>query len=110
MPSQPHGRVLVNRVLTGRARAEMGRAAAGFPTLALSEQQIREVENLATGVFSPLEGFMGECEARDVLLRRAIVEVEDVEAFIQPEVAQDPEIGESLCGLRSHSAGASRLA
>ena len=72
MPSQPHGGVLVNRVLTGRARAEMEHAAAGFSTLALSEQQIREVENLATGVFSPLEGFMGEREVREVLLNRRL--------------------------------------
>ncbi len=67
MPSQPHGGVLVNRVLAGPERAELERHLDGFPTLPLSEQQMREVENLAIGAFSPLEGFMARGDLEAVL-------------------------------------------
>ncbi len=72
MPSQPHGGVLVHRILQGDQREEVERLLPQFPTLALSEAQVREVENLATGVYSPLHGFLGQRDLFEVLHRKRL--------------------------------------
>jgi len=67
MTSQPHGGVLVERILKGEEReAAIGRAAS-LPVLELTDRQAREVENLAMGVYSPLTGFMKKADFESVL-------------------------------------------
>lgn len=63
----PHGGRLVNRVLTGEARAEAVAWAGKLPKIVLNARAMSDLELLAVGAFSPLEGFMGRADYRRVL-------------------------------------------
>lgn len=63
----PHGGRLANRVLSGQARAEARNRAGTLYRLDIDGERAQEVENIATGVLSPLEGFMG-AEAYEAVL------------------------------------------
>ncbi len=64
---QPHGGRLIERVLSGPAREAALERAKSMPRLKLDAESVSDVENLATGVYSPLEGFLGEKDFRNVL-------------------------------------------
>ncbi len=64
---QPHGGKLVKRVLEGEEREKALEKAKSLPSLRLNFELVSDVENIATGVYSPLEGFMGQKECRSVL-------------------------------------------
>ena len=64
---QPHGGVLVNREVKGRERDQLMRTVPGLPRLQLNARQISELLLIATGAYSPLEGFMGEADYREVV-------------------------------------------
>ncbi len=66
-PIPPHGGRLVNRVLTGEARSEALGRAVELPRIALNARAMSDLELLAVGAFSPLEGFMGLAHYRRVL-------------------------------------------
>src|SRR5512143_1272638 len=64
---KPHGGKLVDRVLQG-PRKEAAFAGAGrLARLTIDAELVSDVENIATGVYSPLEGFLGEADFRAVL-------------------------------------------
>jgi sulfate adenylyltransferase len=63
----PHGGKLVERVLQGTRKEESFEKMKCLPALKIGEELISDVENIATGVFSPLEGFMGKADYRNVL-------------------------------------------
>jgi len=65
---QPHGGVLVNCEVKGRERDQLMRAMSGLPRLQLNARQISELLLIATGAYSPLDGFMGEADYREVVL------------------------------------------
>ncbi len=54
----PHGGELVNRVLEGEERDAAEEQATDLPQVALNARAISDLELIATGAFSPLEGFM----------------------------------------------------
>lgn len=58
MTTPPHGGVLVDRTMKREARAEALLRSERLPSLELGERQAREVENIALGVYSPLDGFL----------------------------------------------------
>jgi sulfate adenylyltransferase len=64
---QPHGGKLVERVLRGRDKDEALARAGTLPSLTINAELVSDVENIATGVYSPLEGFMGSADFRSVL-------------------------------------------
>jgi sulfate adenylyltransferase len=64
---QPHGGKLVDRVLSGKKREEALARAASLPRLVIDSELVSDVENIATGVYSPLEGFLGSEDYRSVL-------------------------------------------
>ncbi len=63
----PHGGRLVERVLKGAQREDTLERAKALHGLKLSDDAVSDVENLGTGVFSPLQGFMGKADFRNVL-------------------------------------------
>ena len=54
----PHGGTLVNRLASADARAELSGRLAGAPRIALTARQVNDLELIAIGAVSPLEGFM----------------------------------------------------
>ncbi len=64
---QPHGGRLVERILNQKERERALEKFGILPSLKLNFELVSDVENIATGVYSPLEGFMGEKEYRNVL-------------------------------------------
>jgi len=65
----PHGGKLVNRLAAEPARSKLVTEAEGLPKVALDVQQQCDVEMIAIGAFSPLEGFMGAKDYRSVCER-----------------------------------------
>ena len=59
----PHGGRLVERVLTEYDR----KALQGLPRLDINQYEMMDVKQIATGTFSPLEGFMGSEVLESVL-------------------------------------------
>ncbi len=55
----PHGGKLVNRLVGEAAKGKILTEAKGLPRIPLNVQQQCDVEMIAIGAFSPLEGFMG---------------------------------------------------
>ncbi|HIP92378.1 MAG TPA: sulfate adenylyltransferase, partial [Thermotoga sp.] len=55
---KPHGGNLVNRILEGEERSEWIKKAKDLKKIVISDYDISELENIATGLYSPLEGFM----------------------------------------------------
>ena len=64
--TEPHGGVLVNREVTGSERDQLMRAASEMPRLQLDARQISDLLMIATGAYSPIEGFMGLADYRSV--------------------------------------------
>jgi sulfate adenylyltransferase len=54
-------------VLGERGRESVLSELDDIPQLAVKEEALRDATNVATGIFSPLEGFLGEEELRSVL-------------------------------------------
>jgi len=57
---QPHGSMLVERYLPEEERQRTLETVRALPQLTLSERNLADLECIATGVYSPLEGFVGE--------------------------------------------------
>lgn len=58
MVSKPHGGRLVKRVVTGKRLEALREEAKELPRIELNYDLAVDVENIAHGVFSPLEGFL----------------------------------------------------
>jgi sulfate adenylyltransferase len=54
----PHGGTLVDRRAPGEERGELVREALGLPRVPLDARTLSDLQMIASGVFSPLEGFM----------------------------------------------------
>ena len=67
--SPPHGGTLVNRVLEGKEREEALNKAASLASVVLNEVSISDLELIATGVYSPLTGFMNSADYDSVVKR-----------------------------------------
>ena len=54
----PHGGKLINRVLSDKRREKIKNDFSKMPQLPINEEVVEDVNNIAYGVFSPIEGFM----------------------------------------------------
>lgn len=63
----PHGGALIDRVLRGSARDEAIARAREAPRLTLGDVSLADLELIATGVFSPLSGFLGRADYERVV-------------------------------------------
>lgn len=54
----PHGGVLINRVAEGREREKLLEKVYDLPGIVLNAREISDLDLLANGTFSPLEGFI----------------------------------------------------
>ncbi|MGH9922503.1 MAG: sulfate adenylyltransferase [Nitrososphaerales archaeon] len=65
----PHGGVLINRVLSGKALERARDDAKNLMSVTVDSDLVNDIENIADGIFSPLEGFMLSHDFADVLKR-----------------------------------------
>lgn len=63
----PHGGILVNRLVEGDAREALLAKAAGLPKVTLNSREASDLEMIAVGAMSPLEGFMNEADYQGVV-------------------------------------------
>jgi sulfate adenylyltransferase len=66
---KPHGGTLINRVLSEKEREAILSYKDKFFSLEIDEEKAIEIQNIATGVFSPLQGFMNQDDYREVIQR-----------------------------------------
>jgi sulfate adenylyltransferase len=66
-PIPAHGGTLVNRILEGVARDKQMRQIPSLPRITLSSRQKSDLDMIACGALSPLEGFMGEKDYLSVI-------------------------------------------
>jgi sulfate adenylyltransferase len=65
--SIPHGGKLVHRILRGKDRELAEEKAKGLKPIQLNPREISDLEMIATGAMSPLEGFMGRNDYHGVM-------------------------------------------
>lgn len=70
---QPHGGKLIDRKVTGQEREEWLRRAKNLPRVTLNARNEADLELLANGAFSPLEGFLNEADYLRVRDERRLV-------------------------------------
>ncbi len=64
---EPHGGTLVNKIVDNSSKEELLAAAEDIYHLALNERDLVETENIATGLYSPIGGFMTEEDYKSVV-------------------------------------------
>ncbi|TDX59270.1 sulfate adenylyltransferase [Orenia marismortui] len=97
---KPHGGELVNRVLEGAEKEELLNKADQMPQLKLSLRDLTEAENIAIGLYSPLEGFMTEDDytgvVEDMYLRNGLPWTIPVVLGVSQNQADELEIGSDV--------------
>ncbi len=62
----PHGGTLINRFADAVRARELTSAASGLPKITLTTKQACDLEMIATGAFSPLDGFVGKADFESI--------------------------------------------
>ena len=62
-----HGGRLINRLADGTARESWLERAGSLPKILLNQREISDLDMIAVGAFSPLEGFMGPDDYHSVV-------------------------------------------
>ncbi|RMH02126.1 MAG: sulfate adenylyltransferase [Planctomycetota bacterium] len=111
----PHGGTLVDRLLKGAERDALLARAAELPSITLNSRETSDLEMIATGAMSPLQGFMNQADYDGVVenMRLAdgalwplpvVLASKDGETFAAgDEVALKAESGEILAVLTVES-------
>lgn len=69
-----HGGQLINRMIDETEKNEWTGFAKTVPVLRLSRREVSDLEMIATGGFSPLEGFMGKRDYESVVARKRLAD------------------------------------
>ena len=64
---EPHGGKLISRILEGKDREEAEKKATTLKKLPLNDREISDLEMIAIGALSPLEGFMKKDDYHSVM-------------------------------------------
>jgi len=96
----PHGGKLIDRVAKGQELKRLRKRAAGLYKVKISKEHVQELVNIATGVFSPLEGFLNRGQLNSVLKKKRLKNglawcvpiVLDIPAFIYPEIRKEKKL------------------
>jgi len=96
----PHGGTLVNRYLRGDMAEATREMARSLKVITLSPMNISDVELIAGGALSPLNGFMGQADYQSVLasmhLTNGLPWTIPVTLPVDEETAQDIKVGQSV--------------
>ncbi|HEX8523240.1 MAG TPA: sulfate adenylyltransferase [Tepidisphaeraceae bacterium] len=96
----PHGGTLVNRIVSGDVSRGAGNDAGKMVQVQLSAREAGDLEMIAIGAFSPLEGFMGEADFSRVCqeMRLASGTVWPIPVVLSPadEVAEKISVGDTI--------------
>ncbi|MGM0509528.1 MAG: sulfate adenylyltransferase [Thermoplasmatota archaeon] len=65
--SKPHGGTLVNRIISGSKRERLLDESSEMTKIQLTSELRKDTQNIASGVYSPLQGFMGHEDFDNVL-------------------------------------------
>lgn len=65
--NQPHGGKLVNKIAEGARKEELEAKAKNLFQLTIEDRYGADVEMIAIGAFSPLEGFMGKADSESAI-------------------------------------------
>lgn len=68
----PHGGKLIDRFVTGDEAAALRERAQGLAKLHLAERRLSDLEMIANGAFSPLEGFMNRADYDNVVVNKRL--------------------------------------
>src|SRR5215472_14543386 len=73
-PVRPHGGKLINREVTGPERQRLIDESLGLSRLQLNARAMSDLLLIATGAYSPLEGFLDGRNYRSVLRRMRLAD------------------------------------
>ncbi len=102
---EPHGGTLIDRCVRDKfERAELEEYSLSLKKLLISESAAADLELIATGAYSPLEGFMSQRDYRSVLescrLAHGIVWTIPVVLAVTRDEARDLKVGSHLALAR----------
>ncbi len=101
----PHGRQLVNSVLVGQEREDALARSREHKKIALNARTLSDLELLAVGAFSPLEGFMGKEDYERVIhemrLSSGLIWTLPITLAVSSEEAKELHDGEEIALLDS---------
>ena len=69
---EPYGGELINRICEGHVREYLLERVPAMPRLCLTNREISDLEMIAIGAFSPLEGFIGKSDYLSILENRRL--------------------------------------
>ncbi|MFW6006806.1 MAG: sulfate adenylyltransferase [Halanaerobiales bacterium] len=97
----PHGGKLVNKIIESEEKkSKFKKEADEMPSLYVNRDELTAIDNIATGLFSPLEGFMVKEDYENVVenmrLKEGTVWSIPVVLGVNPKKAADMKVGEEI--------------
>ena len=68
----PHGGRLINRFVSGKKADDLRERAKSLTQIALADRRLSDLELIANGAFSPLEGFMGRADYENCIINQRL--------------------------------------